>query len=94
MIIRIDSGTNLSTEKETHTITLDDQLAKRWLSLPQSAQKILAEKSIKAVLEGQVFPSGIEKLELAIVLAEAGVKREEISFLTHLEAEVFEDFMK
>jgi hypothetical protein len=75
------------------TITLEEPTAELWLNLPPPAQQLLAERSLRAILNGRMFPSGVDKLELAIDLAEAGVDAEIISTLSHLDRSIFEGFM-
>lgn len=75
------------------TITIDEPNAALWFNLPPAVQKLLAEKALDALLNGRMFPSGPDKLELAIDLAEAGVDAETISKLSHLDRSIFEGFM-
>ena len=75
------------------TITIDEPKGALWLRLPQAAQKSVAEKALNALLNGRLYPTGIDQLELAIDLAEAGVDAETISTLTRLESSLFESFM-
>ncbi len=75
------------------TINMDDPNAAVWFNLPAAIQKLLTEKALDALLNGRMFPSGSEKLELAIDLAEAGVDAETISKLSHLDRSIFEGFM-
>lgn len=49
---------------------------------------------IKAILNGSLYPTGVEQLELAIDLAESGVDPAIISQLSRLDRSVFEGFLK
>ncbi len=75
------------------TITLDEPTSPLWQNLPPAIQKLLTEKALDALLNGRTFPSGPEKLELAIELAEAGVDADTIERLTFLDQSIFEGFM-
>lgn len=75
------------------SIDIEDPKNALWLTLPPAAQKLLTEKALNALLNGRMFPSGPDKLELAIDLAEAGVNAEAITILSHLDRSMFEDFM-
>ena len=74
-------------------INIEEQLADRWEKLPQKTRQSIASKALNALLKGSLYPTGPEQLELAIELAEAGVDTETISQLTHLDKELFENFM-
>ncbi len=75
------------------TIEIEDPQNSLWWTLPAEAQKLLTEKALNALLSGRMFPSGPDKLELAIDLAEVGVNAETISKLSQLERSMFEAFM-
>lgn len=78
---------------QTLTIEIEDPKNSLWLTLPVAAQKLLTEKALNALLNGRMFPSGSDKIELAIDLAEAGVNAEAIAVLSHLDRSLFESFM-
>ena len=65
-----------------------------WRNLPTNAKKLLTEKALNAILNGALYPTGTDQLELAIDLAEAGVDAEAISKLTHLDKSIFEAFLQ
>jgi len=75
------------------TLEIEDPENAVWTSLPPAAQKLLTEKALNALLNGRMFPTGTDKLDLAIDLAEAGVDAETISKLSHLDRSIFEEFM-
>jgi hypothetical protein len=79
---------------QTLTIQIENESATLWQTLPIEAQKILTSGAISSLLNGKLYPTGTEQLELAIVLAENGVQPETISLLTRLDREVFEAFLK
>ncbi|MEM6845388.1 MAG: hypothetical protein AAF632_24460 [Bacteroidota bacterium] len=64
-----------------------------WNQLPSSCQDLVAEKAIKAILKGELYPTGTDQLDLAITLTEKGVSPSLISQITRLEPSVFEDFL-
>jgi len=74
-------------------IEIDDPKASMWNSLPPAAKRKLTERALNALLSGRLFPSGTDKLDLAIDLAEMGVDAETISTLSHLDRSLFEGFM-
>lgn len=78
---------------ETLTIKIEEPLMSLWKSLPEKWQSILASRSLNATLSGKLYPSGGEKIELAIELAEAGVDADTISQLTSLDKDLFIDFI-
>lgn len=75
------------------TIELEEPSSEIWKTLPQSCQRLLTSKALDAILNGEPYPTGTDQLDLAIDLAEAGVKADTISKLTRLEPEVFSEFM-
>lgn len=64
-----------------------------WQQLPALCQQLLATKVLHSFLNGQLYPTGTEQLELAIELAENGADELVISKLTRLDKEAFENFM-
>jgi len=74
-------------------LTLNQAEAAIWKQLPPACQDLVAEKAIQAVLNGTLYPTGPDQLELAIVLAENGVEPSLISQITRLEPGVFEAFL-
>lgn len=76
------------------TFELEDALVRRWNSLPESIKKQMTSASLSALLNGKVYPSGSEQLELAIDLAESGVEAKLISKITRLDQSVFEAFLR
>ena len=79
---------------KTLTIELEEPLAALLEKLPLAARQRLTSSAIEAILNGGLYPTGTEQLELAIDLAEAGVDAGIISKLTRLAPEVFQDFAK
>jgi len=78
---------------ESLNIEIQDSQKRVWNILPEAYRTSIASKALNALLDGRIYPSGSEKIELAIDLAAAGMDAETISLLTHLEKEVFENFM-
>jgi hypothetical protein len=78
---------------KTMTIEVDEPISEIWKTLPLSAQRLLTSKALNAILNGEPYPTGFDQLDLAIDLAEAGVKAEIISKLSGLSSDVFSDFM-
>jgi len=66
---------------------------KVWDLLPPDCRTSIAEKAVEALLQGEVYPSGAEQLELAILLAERSVDPQVISQITRLESALFSDFL-
>ncbi len=64
-----------------------------WQQLSVSCQQLLATKVLHSFLNGQLYPTGTEQLELAIELAENGADELVISILTRLDKEAFENFI-
>lgn len=79
---------------KTVTVELDEPSSNIWKSLPTESQKLLTGNMIKAILNGSLYPTGVEQLELAIDLAESGVDPDTISQLSRLDRSVFEGFLK
>lgn len=79
---------------KTVTVELDEPSSNIWKSLPTESQKLLTGNMIKAILNGSLYPTGAEQLELAIDLAESGVDPAIISQLSRLDRSVFEGFLK
>lgn len=79
---------------KTVTVELDEPSSNIWKSLPTESQKLLTGNMIKAILNGSLYPTGVEQLELAIDLAESGVDPAIISQLSRLDRSVFEGFLK
>lgn len=76
-------------------LEVNNSVADKWRDTPAS----LKEEAARLVeqfmlLKGRVRPTGGDKLELAVDLAEAGFPAEVITRLTSLLPEVFEGFMK
>jgi len=78
---------------ETININIEKQVIGNWKKLPLATRQNLASRTLNAMLAGTQYPSGSEKLELAIELAEAKVDSVTISQLTRLEKEIFEGFL-
>ena len=74
-------------------LTLNQTEAAIWNQLPPACQDMVAEKAIQAMLNGELYPTGPDQLELAITLAENGVEPQVISQITRLDASVFEAFL-
>jgi hypothetical protein len=64
-----------------------------WDALPADCRISIAGKAVNAILRGELYPSGTEQIELAITLAERGVKEDIISKITRLKPEIFEAFI-
>ncbi len=79
---------------KTLTIQVEEPAAQLWQKLPAAAQKILTTNALTALLNGELYPTGTDQLELAIDLAEARVNPEIISKLTRLDQEIFASFLK
>jgi hypothetical protein len=79
---------------KTVTIELTEPTANLLEKLPEMARQQITTSAIEALLNGTLYPTGSEQLELAIDLAEAGVESDVISKLTRLEPELFESFTK
>ena len=79
---------------KTLTIEVEESTAQLWQMLPQPVRQSLTAHALSALLNGHLYPTGTDQLELAIELAEAGVSPEIISKLTRLEYESFEAFLK
>lgn len=79
---------------KTLTIEVGEPVAKVWSMLPQAAQKLITAHALEALLNGELYPTGAEQLELAIDLTEAGVDLETISRLSRLDRDLFEPFLK
>ena len=79
---------------KTVTVELDEPSSNIWKNLPTESQKLLTGNMIKAILNGSLYPTGVEQLELAIDLAESGVDPAIISQLSRLDRSVFEGFLK
>jgi hypothetical protein len=78
---------------ETISINIDKRVISNWEKLPLATRQNLASRALNAMLEGSQYPSGPEKIELAIELAEVGVDADTISQLTQLEKEIFAGFL-
>ena len=93
-----NSQTKFPESKDNHlmktlTIQVEEPAAQLWQTLPSAAQKLLTTNAQTALLKGELYPTGTDQLELAIDLAEAGVKPEIISKLTRLDQEIFASFL-
>ncbi|TAF73110.1 MAG: hypothetical protein EAZ53_13715 [Bacteroidetes bacterium] len=64
-----------------------------WNKLPPVCQDLLTHNILHSFLNGELYPTGVQQLELAIELAENGIDKNLISKLTRLDAVVFEDFI-
>ncbi len=64
-----------------------------WAMLPPDCRTSIAERAVNAVLKGELYPSGAEQMELAILLAEKSVDPKLISQITRLEIAMFSDFL-
>lgn len=73
-------------------VTLNEDEASVWSQLPKVCQDLVAEKAVQAILNGDLYPTGTEQLELAITLAEYGVDPQLVSRITRLDTSVFEAF--
>jgi|GEM_PF-2163104 len=78
---------------QTLNVDIDENQLETWNHLPENLRSVMVSRVLNALLSGQAYPSGPEKLDFAIELAESGVDTETISKLTHLEIEVFQDFL-
>ncbi len=78
----------------TININIDDPLMETWEDLPAKSREAITSKTLNAFLNGTLYPTGTDQIELAMELAEAGVNADTISKLTRLEKEVFIDFIK
>ena len=64
-----------------------------WNQLPVVCQGLLASKILHSFLNGELYPTGTNQLDLAIELAENGSDEVVISKLTRLNKEVFQGFL-
>lgn len=82
---------------ERIVLEVNSDTARRWRNanakLREEAVNRLVEKLMLSSDDTPIFPSGTEKLDLAIELAESGVPANVITKVTHLLPEVFEAFM-
>ncbi len=78
---------------KTLTIEIEEPILEIWKKLPSSCQQLLTNKALNAILSGEPYPTGPDQLDLAIALAEAGVKADVISRLSGLDTEIFADFI-
>lgn len=76
------------------TIELEEATARELEKLPNQARQLLTSKAIEHLLQGTLYPTGSEQLELAIDLAEAGVAEQTIEKLTRLHADAFLAFLQ
>jgi hypothetical protein len=76
------------------TIQVEDPASQLWQTMPAEAQRLITANALNALLRGELYPTGIDQLELAIALAETGVAPEIISKLTRLDMELFDPFIK
>lgn len=79
---------------ERITLEMTPETSLIWQSLSPEQRQKLSSRAVNALLNGELYPTGTDKLELAIELAEAGLPVDIISKLTHLLPEVFESFLK
>lgn len=64
-----------------------------WNQLPVVCQELLASKILHSFLNGELYPTGTDQLDLAIELAENGANEDIIAKLTRLNREVSLGFM-
>jgi|JI102314A2RNA_FD_contig_21_15386903_length_466_multi_6_in_0_out_0_2 hypothetical protein len=80
--------------KTTTTIEVTDTAARIWEKLTPEDQQKISSRAISALLNGELYPTGTDQIDLAVDLAEAGLPSEIISKLTRLNPEIFESFIK
>ena len=80
--------------KTVTTIEVSEGGTEVWKALSAAEQQKLSSQAINALLNGSLYPTGTEQLELAIDLAEAGLPAVLISRITRLEPEAFEAFIE
>jgi len=74
-------------------IEIEDLKSDIWKTLPPICQNLLTNKALNAILNGTLYPTGADQLELAIELAENGVDPEVISKVSGLHRNIFESFL-
>jgi len=87
------AGSISREEAETYHQHIQDT-NDEWQKLPVAIQQKLSSQSINALLNGELYPTGTEQLDLAIDLAQAGLPIDTISRLTRLLPEAFEAFIQ
>lgn len=82
---------------EQIVLEVSSDTARRWRNANaktrEEAVNRLVEKLVLSSGDAAAYPNGIDKLDLAIELAESGVSADVITKVTHLRPEAFEAFM-
>lgn len=79
---------------KTLTIEMPDPSADVWRQLSPPIQQLITSRALSAILNGNLYPTGSDQLDLAIELAEAGISPDVISKISGLTEDMFKAFLR